>query len=60
MLPVCMKCAAEGERWVANIGQAKPSATFVTGLSPRAVAGKYRQILKSLKLYFHINEVSVL
>ena len=42
-----MKCTAEGESSVANIAQAKPSAMFVTRLSPRAV-------------YFHTNEVSVL
>ena len=37
LLPVCMKCTAEGESSVANIAQTKPIATFVTRLSPRAV-----------------------
>ena len=47
LLPVCMKCTAWGESQVANIAQVKPSAIFVTRLSPRAV-------------YFHTNEVAVL
>ena len=37
LLPVCMVYTARGESQVANIAQDKPSAIFVTRLSPKAV-----------------------